>query len=509
MIKLLSFVITSLLLVHSTYQTDEFLQSGIVSEHAGPPSPSEKCPDNFATTCNLQCPDGKYLLDTKGCPTCTCASSKPVGCPLFKCRDNCGDAGYKLNEKGCQTCACKSTEKKDETPKTTVQCSRVMCRMYCINGFRRDANGCEICKCNDSPQPCPKLTCEKSCSSGYRKDYSGCQTCDCECPSITCSNTCPNGVENNENGCPTCTCKEDDKKVIIDDGCSPMVCNLDCKYGYERDPAGCQLCSCTRCPLHSCRMFCMYGFKKNSDGCDLCECDSTPISENIPCSERFPCSGNRVCNLNLNLCELVNPDKVNWFVYDFDIKTQLFEDAKFVTAFKSGLIHNIAEKYNLERTQIVVSSVERDGMTSFQVMPFNNENMDDFEKKMDLIDIDLNSHEFRKVLPAVVNVIGKGNQPPSKWARYIKNNPRFALYLTAVGIGLVAMIFAGVFVLVFRRRVKYPVRSESKSPIFDSMYQQAPTDDDHYHAVHAPDGTAYVVVESDDIQAAKDRRAIV
>jgi hypothetical protein len=66
------------------------------------------------------------------------------------------------------------------------------------------------------------------------------------------------------------------------------------------------------------------------------------------------------------------------------------------------LINNIAFKYDLEPTQITVSSVENDGMTSFQIMPFYIENLDDFQKKMDQIDtdvsLDINRFMFSKVL---------------------------------------------------------------------------------------------------------------
>ena len=59
-----------------------------------------------------------------------------------------------------------------------------------------------------------------------------------------------------------------------------------------------------------------------------------------------------MCNLNLKLCEtgkikddevvkrfisaarLVDPDRVNWFVYDFEVRTELFKDQKFVQTFK-------------------------------------------------------------------------------------------------------------------------------------------------------------------------------
>lgn len=57
--------------------------------------------------------------------------------------------------------------------------------------------------------------------------------------------------------------------------------------------------------------------------------------------------------------------------------------------FFSGLISNIAAKYGLSRAQITVSSVEDKGLASFQIMPFFNENMEEFEKKMDQIDIDV------------------------------------------------------------------------------------------------------------------------
>jgi len=121
-----------------------FLYLFLVSEPIGPPSPTEKCPDNLATICNLQCANDNYALDNKGCPICACASDqsiKRIGRP--------------------------------PTKSTGVECSPVKCRMFCAYGFNRDENGCEICKCNDSPQPCPQLNCANTCLNGYRKDSSG------------------------------------------------------------------------------------------------------------------------------------------------------------------------------------------------------------------------------------------------------------------------------------------------------------------------------------------------
>ena len=50
---------------------------------------------------------------------------------------------------------------------------------------------------------------------------------------------------------------------------------------------------------------------------------------------------------------------------------------------------------------------------------------------------------------------------------------------------------------------------KSKTPIYDTSYYRAPTEDDFYQAVHAPDGTTYVVVESEDVPASNDKRALV
>ena len=55
----------------------------------------------------------------------------------------------------------------------------------------------------------------------------------------------------------------------------------------------------------------------------------------------------------------------------------------------SGLIHNIATKYNLKVTQVTVSAVETTGVTSFQIMPHYAENMEEFQNKIDQIDLDV------------------------------------------------------------------------------------------------------------------------
>lgn len=438
------------------------------------------CPKDLMDDCKLQCPNNIYAIDFAGCLVCACPSNeKPrhFECPMMKCLSNCDEGGFRIDENGCRTCECVNKPKS----KPRVECSRVMCRMFCPNGFSRDENGCEVCKCNSSPQPCPELNCDNECPNGFRKDYSGCQTCSCE----------------------------DDKnsRGPVIDGCSPMQCDLNCKYGYERDQSGCQLCSCQRCPP-SCRMFCMYGFKKNTDGCDVCECDWSPVVERIACSERIPCKGNRVCNTNLQLCEKVSEDKVNWFVYKFSVQTDLFRDYDFAEAFKRGLVNNIASKYDLEVGQITVSSVESDGTTSFQIMPYFSESADDFQRKIDQIDADLNTNEFSQVIPSVASSINK-HRHTSRLGQYFQKHPRALFFIGTISFVFVAIVVAGIFMMICRPNHRFNQRSDSKLPIYETSYHQAPTEDDHYHAVHAPDGTAYVVVESDEMNPSNEKRAIV
>lgn len=62
----------------------------------------------------------------------------------------------------------------------------------------------------------------------------------------------------------------------------------------------------------------------------------------------------------------------------------------------------------------------------------------------------LNSHQFRTVLPSVARSVEKyPNQPTdSKVFRYTKKHPMFAIYIAAVLIGIAALILAGIFILV-------------------------------------------------------------
>ncbi|CAF5183187.1 unnamed protein product [Rotaria magnacalcarata] len=223
--------------------------------------------------------------------------------------------------------------------------------------------------------------------------------------------------------------------------------------------------------------------------------------------------------MQLRLCEKVDPDSVNWFLYDFEIQSDIFNDHMFVQTFKSGLINNIAMKYGLEPAQISVSSVEQHGLTSFQIMPFYAENIEDFQTKMDQIDADLNSHDFRSVLPGVVQVIDNNDRTRQnkstfgvffgKLMHFVRMSTRsliFMLIFLLIATGFI------VFIMRFnacRRRFKHSNRSDSKSPIYDSTYHPAPTEDELYHAIKTDDGATYVAVDTNEKNLSKNKQVYV
>jgi len=68
-------------------------------------------------------------------------------------------------------------------------CEPVVCELACVNGYAKDADGCEICECN----PCEPVACDLYCKYGFAKGDDGCEVCECnscqtdaDCPQIQC-----------------------------------------------------------------------------------------------------------------------------------------------------------------------------------------------------------------------------------------------------------------------------------------------------------------------------------
>ncbi|CAF1600404.1 unnamed protein product, partial [Didymodactylos carnosus] len=263
--------------------------------------------------------------------------------------------------------------------------------------------------------------------------------------------------------CVTCTCNDQETGIVtLDSNCIPLQCSQVCKYGFERDEFGCQLCSCNKCPLHTCRMFCLYGFQKDEDGCDKCECDSTPIENQITCSDKEPCKEGYVCNLDILTCEAVPREKINYFMFYFDIDKSFFDDQAFLDTYKNDFIQNLASTYGLLPAQIFVFPIQPKRLTNFQIMPFFREDKDDFQRKMDQIDADIDNDEFRRVLPSVTSVIRNKWKQPVISDKSLRQRNRLILILIGALVVLLSLIIATVFFILFRRRFRRPGRSQSK-----------------------------------------------
>ncbi|HET6279352.1 MAG TPA: hypothetical protein VFH73_00240 [Polyangia bacterium] len=170
-----------------------------------------------------------------------------------------------------------------------VMCPPV-CDIFCANGNVRDANGCELCKCNPPPA-CQPVACKLGCPNGYKKDGNGCDTCACNpppnvCPALGCLPMCAYGTKKDANGCETCQCNP--APTCSKDSCGPApgAPNYICPDGSVAGPVctadangkcGWKFVDCaTVCPGVACANFCPNGHLKDGKGCDTCAC--APVS---------------------------------------------------------------------------------------------------------------------------------------------------------------------------------------------------------------------------------------
>jgi hypothetical protein len=83
---------------------------------------------------------------------------------------------------GVAACGGKTPPPRNEPASgATAACQPVTCEIKCVNGFKKDATGCEVCECASaaSAAACEPVTCDLSCPKGFATDDKGCQTCKC------------------------------------------------------------------------------------------------------------------------------------------------------------------------------------------------------------------------------------------------------------------------------------------------------------------------------------------
>jgi len=121
------------------------------------------CPD---VLCAQFCPNG-FKKDASGCDICecndppppTCSGPNPAGCTATSC-----PAGQRcqVDPGQCRSSACGCDPATNQWICTDdcgggvcvpTTCPGVICALACPNGFEKDANGCDICRCKADRTP--------------------------------------------------------------------------------------------------------------------------------------------------------------------------------------------------------------------------------------------------------------------------------------------------------------------------------------------------------------------
>ncbi|CAH1797666.1 unnamed protein product [Owenia fusiformis] len=273
-----------------------------------------KCSDEGKLTCNDVKPYCEKEVKYVKYKNCTKAKCPKIDCP---------DGSYTPPRRCCPRCypPCHKLPRlvaaKMDISEEGMCCKEVTCRMYCEYGYKKDKDGCDICKCK--MDRCDGYTCADDKMCTVENDKAECKPkiqvmSRGKCDPVLCKMYCEFGFESDENGCETCMCKmnpckaspvlcPDDDRVAGCEGCLGN-CTMSCHYGYKTDDNDCPICECRanpcakpeevcsnempycvvkynkavcqKCSPVMCMMFCQFGFKMNSDGCEICECKPHP-----------------------------------------------------------------------------------------------------------------------------------------------------------------------------------------------------------------------------------------
>lgn len=192
----------------------------------------------------------------------------------------------------------------------TSECSPFMCMMECQFGFKRDAQGCEVCQCEE--ELCQDIKCNlgKVCKIFALNEDKTARCVDlrlperCQLPisvgscraakprwfynseTNSCDEFIYGGCEGNDNRFDTLAdcqqaCSKDD---VVQTGCGEQaMCMMECPFGFKHDKFGCPVCQCAEssitveCERPLCLMFCPSGFQRDEYGCEICEC--APVAD--------------------------------------------------------------------------------------------------------------------------------------------------------------------------------------------------------------------------------------
>ncbi|XP_025099691.1 zonadhesin-like [Pomacea canaliculata] len=147
--------------------TGKKCQPNYPSSQNSPSAPQFSCVDiNPNTsqcspiTCRKHCPYGAKT-DERGCEMCQC-NDEPVNiCSTMVCPDN--QKCQMVTDSTCTTGFCPRCVAQSINP--LALCARVLCRLFCPEGFEKDEQGCDTCQCKKKTTPAQTCT-EVRCSAG-------------------------------------------------------------------------------------------------------------------------------------------------------------------------------------------------------------------------------------------------------------------------------------------------------------------------------------------------------
>lgn len=209
------------------------------------------CKGNVTSCSSVQCNVTSHckrmeVPEGECCEVCTgCMSSSGAAY----------DNGETWQENDCTTCSC---------IEGVARCQAELCAVQCTNPRMVSGQCCPHCDeplTVTTPPECPSLDdCPHVCVNGHRKDANGCFICDCRLDG--CDLQCDYGYVTDDDSSALCKCH----CLTLDD------CEKTCIHGFKMDASGCPTCKCAKCRSHKCAKKCPYGYVRNDRACRTCKC---------------------------------------------------------------------------------------------------------------------------------------------------------------------------------------------------------------------------------------------
>lgn len=245
--------------------------------------------------CMLECPTG-FVTDNKGCELCKCKTNLEAepSCPTNHCLKECM-FGFKKDSFGCEVCECAS--RRDRNSQTSDCSNRPICSMKCPYGFLKGRDGCDTCSCAGRRSDRRTVRTEKRIERRTGRGPSSEDACGVR---IMCTMFCQNGFKKDSKGCNICACREDVQPAHTpaentSDSPAHLPANIPVQLpanipSQQPGDTPAQLpadisdeqtdCSPKKC--HK-RTSCAFGFIKDEFGCDTCVCNNArrrPVRRN-------------------------------------------------------------------------------------------------------------------------------------------------------------------------------------------------------------------------------------